>query len=707
MALPINPRTLLADYLKMLYRHRRLAIAVFAIVVLGAALYVYRAVRIYEARVSVLLDYEEPNVVDFKKVLPEASTLGAYIQTQQELLVSRSLVQKTVAGMQLAKRPEFGVSNESEWVNIVRGNLRIVPVRGTRIIHIAFRSPNPTFAAELVNAHAKQYVEESLARRFRATEEATEWLDAQLKDERQRVHDTDAALQAFRERYDDAISLEEGQNIVVQKLGDLNAAVTKAKTSRIESEAQYRGIVAAQKEPGAVDAFPAILANGFIQQLKGDLAKLQREYAQTSETLGERHPKMVEMRSAMEKTNTMLNAEIARVVESIRTTYQKARAEEETLSQALEVQKQEALRLNRRGIEYAALQREAESARLIYNTLLQRAKETGVARELRSTNINIIDRAEVPRSPVAPRSSLIMLMAVIAGALLAVGSTFATEIFDDRLKVPEDVTGDLAQTLLGIVPTMSSANSGAALVHHTGSRELLEAFRVIRTSTVSAIQVQGPKSLLITSASQREGKSSVASKLAIALAHAQHRVVLVDADMRRPTVHQLWNHGLEPGLASVLSGTAAMAQALHSTPVPGLSVLTSGGVSSEAPELLESPVFAQLLKVLEEHFDWVIIDSPPALTVSDASIIAQRATGILFVVAATSTSARAARLAIEELKRIGGRVLGVVMNRADVAHQRFDFAPYVSTDYLTSLDAANARAGSARSTRSGFVEGGA
>jgi receptor protein-tyrosine kinase len=325
---------------------------------------------------------------------------------------------------------------------------------------------------------------------------------------------------------------------------------------------------------------------------------------------------------------------------------------------------------------------------------------------LRSTNINIIDRAEVPRSPVAPRTSLIMLMAVIAGALLAVGSAFATELFDDRLKVPEDVTGDLAQTLLGIVPTMSSANSGAALAHHAGSRELLEAFRVIRTSTVSAIQVQGPKSLLITSASQREGKSSVASKLAIALAHAQHRVVLVDADMRRPTVHQLWDHGLEPGLASVLSGTAAMAQALHSTPVPGLSVLTSGGVSSEAPELLESPVFAQLLKVLEEHFDWVIIDSPPALTVSDASIIAQRATGILFVVAATSTSARAARLAIEELERIGGRVLGVVMNRADVAHQRFDFAPYVSTDYLTSLDDADARAGSARSTRSRFVEGG-
>ena len=197
----------------------------------------------------------------------------------------------------------------------------------------------------------------------------------------------------------------------------------------------------------------------------------------------------------------------------------------------------------------------------------------------------------------------------------------------------------------------------------------------------------------------------MASKLAIALAHAQHRVVLVDADLRRPTVHELWNDALEPGLADALSGTAAVAQVLHSTPVRRLSVLTAGGRASEAPELLESPVFAKLLKVLEEHFDWVIIDSPPALTVTDASIIGQRVTGILFVVAATKTSARAARLAIDELERVGGRVLGVVMNRADVAHQPFDFAPYVSADYLTSLDDADERVSSAQSARSRVVEG--
>jgi capsular exopolysaccharide synthesis family protein len=681
-----SPRTLLADYLKILYRHRWLALTVFSLVVLGAALYIYKTTPVYEARVSVLLDLDEPNVVNFQRVLTEAPTYGAYIQTQQELLVSRSLVQKTVAASELWKRPEFGVSSEDEAINIVRSSLRIVPIRGTRMIHIALRSPNPTLAAEIANAHAKQYVDESLSRRFRATEEASEWLDSQLKDERQRVQQTEAALQAFRERYDDAVSLEEGQNIVVQKLTDLNAAVTKAKTNRIEAEAQYRGILAAQKDPGALDAFPAILASPFIQQLKGDLARLQRDYAQLSETLGERHPKMVELRTAMQKTETTLSAEIARVVDSIRSTFQKARAEEDTLSEALEAQKGEALSLNRRGIEYSALEREAESARLIYNTLLQRAKETSVSRELRSTNISIVDRAEVPRVPIAPRSTFIMAMAILTGGLLAIGSVFLSEMLDDRVKVPDDVTSELGQRLLGLVPTARSGNSPLALAQHSAPRMMVEAFRVIRTSLVAALPGKTPKSVLISSAVQREGKSAIASKLAVALAQAQYRVLLIDGDMRRPMVHELLNIRLEPGLSTVLSGSSALTDAVQQTAVRGLSVLAAGNPSREAPELLGSPVFDKLLKILEEHFDWVIIDSPPALTVTDASIIAQRATGVLFVVASARTSIRAARLAIDELQRVGGRVLGIVMNRADVAHQPLDFAPYVSGDYLTSLD---------------------
>ena len=356
------------------------------------------------------------------------------------------------------------------------------------------------------------------------------------------------------------------------------------------------------------------------------------------------------------------------------------------MSEALETQKREALALNRRGIEYSALQREAESVRLIYNTLLQRAKETGVSRELRSTNISIIDRAEVPRQPVAPRRTLILLMSIAAGSLLAIGAVFMSETLDDRLKLPDDVTSELGQVLLGLVPETSAGNSPLALARQDAPRVLMEAFRLIRTSTIAALPGRGPKSILVTSAAQREGKSSVSSKLAVALAQAHYRVLLIDADMRRPTIHDLFTSRLEPGLSTVLSGSSALAESLQPTAISGLQSLTAGNPSREAPELLGSPVFDKLLEILQEHFDWVIIDSPPALTVTDASIIAQRATGVLFVVASARTSIRAALLAIDKLQSVGGRVCGVVLNRADVKHQPFDFAPYASADYLTSLN---------------------
>jgi capsular exopolysaccharide synthesis family protein len=217
----------------------------------------------------------------------------------------------------------------------------------------------------------------------------------------------------------------------------------------------------------------------------------------------------------------------------------------------------------------------------------------------------------------------------------------------------------------------------------------METFRALRTSVMSVAHAEGRRSILVASATQREGKTHVASNLAIALAQAQYRVLLIDADMRRPSVHdQVAGHRLEPGLSNVLTGSAPLNDALQSASVPGLTVLAAGTPSGDAPELLGSTVFEKLLDVLHEHYDWVIIDSPPVLTVTDASIIARRTTGVVFVVGSAITRSRTARLAIEQLQRVGGRLLGVVLNRADVAHHPFYFESYASSDYLetTAVD---------------------
>ena len=286
-------------------------------VVLAAAAYLYRAVPLYQAQVSILIDVDEPHVLEFRQVLEEAPTFANYSQTQHELLLSRALVQRTVRALELWKRPDFGPSTEDGAIGAVRAGLQISPIRGTRMAHVRFRWRDPVTAAEIANAHAKQYIEQSLEKRFVASEEATKWLDEQLADERKRVEASESALQAYREQHD-ALSLQDGQNIVVQKLAELNAAVTRAKTARIERETQYRELLEAQRDPAALDAFPAILSNAFIQQLKGQLVGLQRDYARLSETLGDRHPTMVETRTALETTEKRLAAEIARLVESVR-----------------------------------------------------------------------------------------------------------------------------------------------------------------------------------------------------------------------------------------------------------------------------------------------------------------------------------------------------------------------------------------------------
>jgi polysaccharide biosynthesis transport protein len=678
-------RVLIADYLRVLYHRRWLALSVFLAVVLAVAVYTYRAVPLYQAQVSILIDVDEPNVVGFRQVLDEGRLFGAYQQTQQELLLSRALVQRTVRALELWKRPGFGPSTEDGAVGAVRGALQVAPIRGTRMVYLRFRWRDPAVAAEIANAHAKQYIEQSLEKRFLASQEATKWLDGQLADERKRVEASESALQRYREQHD-ALSLQDGQNIVVQKLSELNAAVTRAKTTRIERETQYRELLDAQRDPAALDAFPAILSNGFIQQLKGDLVTLQREYAKLSETLGDRHPTLVETRTAMETTEKRLAAEIARLVESMRTAYQAALTEERSLTRALDEQKLEATALNRRGIEYAALQREAESVRLVYQSLLQRAKETSVSQELRATNVQIIDPARPNRQPVFPRTTFNMLMAILTGTLLAVGAAFLMEMLDDRIKVPGDVTGQLGQAFLGLVPEKRIRGAKrVSLGQRDPPRMLVEAFRALRTSVISTVGADGPRAILVASATQGEGKTHVAGNLAVALAQAQQRVLLLDADLRRPSVHEQLGHRLEPGLSNVLAGTATLSEALQSGSVPGLTVLSAGNPTDKAPELLGSRLFNDLLNILREHFTWVIIDSSPSLMVTDASIIA-RTTGVVFVVGSAMTRGRAARAALDELQRAGGHILGTVLNRAKVERHAFYFAPYGSGDYLGSLE---------------------
>ncbi len=549
------------DYFRVFYRRRWLMAAIVVAAGAGVAAYNAMVTPLYEATSTVLIESDRPSVVSFPEVLNEGLAQDGYYQTQLQLLTSRSTAQRTARALPEATRAALGGTSEDAAIAAILDRLSVNSLRGTRMVNLRFRSPDPAVAAEVANVHARQYIEQSLDTRFTASKEATEWLDAQLTEERARVERSDSALQAYREQHD-AVALGPGQDIVVQKLGDLNAAVTRAKTERIEKEARYRGMVALQREAGAIEAFPAILANAFVQQLKGNLATLQRERSQLAETLGDRHPTLVAKDTEVATTERRLAAEITRVVDSVSNEYRAAQSQEAGMVAALEAQKREALALNRRGIEYAALQREAESVRQVYQSLLQRAKETSISADLRASNIRIIDAARTPTTPVTPRSAFNLLIGLLGGSLLAVGLVCGLEYVDDRTRTPDDVQRRLRLRVVGLIPEVRGrkGNPGAALLDANPRSSLVESVRAIRTALLSAADGPGPHSVVVASASEGEGKSFVASNLAIALAQAHQRVLLIDADMRRPGVHTLFAQALEPGLSGLLQGDAALAE---------------------------------------------------------------------------------------------------------------------------------------------------
>jgi exopolysaccharide transport family protein len=722
----------LFDYLRVLSKHRWVAITSFLLIVLSVAVHTFTVTPIYRATVQILIENEDPNVISFQEVLEQTQRTSDYYQTQYRILESRALARRTLGALDLWAHPQLnpGGGTDRAWspVAMVRGaagavggwvagwfasgdapvepaaidetagqsaaidrflqGLTVTPVRNSRLVDLTFSSPDPALAADVANALARAYIDQDLEYKFLSSREATDWLAQQMAEQRKQVEVTERALQTYREQ-NDAVSLEDRQNIVVQKLADLNGAVTRARTERIQKEAVYNQIEAVQNNSAALDTLPAIVSNAFVQQQKAQLAELQGQRAQLSDKLGPRHPDMVKLNAAIEAARSRIESEIAKVIESLRNDYQQAQAQEQSLAAALEQQKIEALDLNRREIDYGVLARDAAANRQLFDSLMQRAKETGVSGELRTSNIRVVDEAEVPRSPAFPRKRLNLLLALAGGSLLAVGFAFFFEYLDNRIKTPDEIKRYLGLAFLGMVPALdmkaidkANGRSPRPLLINDGvPANFSESFRALRTNLLFSSAEEGSRSIVVTSTGPGEGKSLVASNLAMALAQAGERVLLVDADMRRPRVHRIFDKPQKPGLSNVLVGDARAADTVHKTGVPGLWVMPAGVHPPNPAELLGSKRCKEFMASLEEHFDWVIVDTPPVMAVTDSAVVVHRATGVLFVVGSEMTARGAARRAVEQLEHAKGRFVGAVLNRVDLQHNAYYYSQYYRREY--------------------------
>jgi capsular exopolysaccharide synthesis family protein len=706
------PEVHLLDRLAVVFKHLRLIAAVFAVVVSIAMLESYSQTPLYQAEARIVIQDERSTAIGGLNAAEGAywQDPEPYYNTQYRILQSRGLARRVVKSLppppevqpstvarvlslprQLVNRwrskpaaeteapARDETADESAAIGGFLGGLQIVPVKGTRLVEILYSSPNAEYSALAANTLAREYVQQNLDLKLQNTNNTVDWLKTEIEKQKKKVEAAERAMANYQEGQN-AMSLDDRQNIVVANLNSLNEAVTRAKTARLQKESLYRQLAGVKPDSEGVDSFPVIAQNPTVQDVRQQIALLRADKARLLQSRTENHPDVQKLNLQLETANSRLRAEISRVLEGTATDYRTALAEEQNLAASLEGQKQQAISLNRKNIGFNLLQREAEGERNVYNALLQQHKELSVIGNSRANNIQLMDLAEVPPGPYTPNHGRDWLMALVLGLALGVALAYAVEYLDDTVKIPDDVTRRLRLPLLGLVPAVSGGK--VPVLTNPVPHDFGEAFRSLRTSLVFTNGTEGKRMIAVTSTQPLEGKTTTACNLAVALALGGSRVMLIDADMRRPGLHRTMGLQNEVGLSHVLTGQARVREAVQRTSEPNLYVMTAGRTPPNPSELLSSSRMQNLLSNLEAGpFDWVIIDTPPVLAVTDAVIIAPYVSGIVFVVGAEMTRRAHAERAIETIQSGKPNIIGAVLNRVDLNRNKYYYSRYYGYHY--------------------------
>jgi capsular exopolysaccharide synthesis family protein len=715
----------LLDRLAVIYRYRRIAIVVFVLTTAAMMIQGYSSIQFFRAQGRLLIENERttaiPGIGNNDEFYEDPEP---YYQTQYKILKGRDLTKRVVTRLDLGSVPEFNgtlappatpvsvmldlrrrllsmiwrqepvatpatpkpgaAPDESSLVSAFIGRVNVDPVRGSRLVDVSFDSVDAAFAAKAANALMEEYVEQNLQVKQQSSENMLSWLEKELANQQTKVEESERGLAEYRDKQN-ALSLDDKQNIVLSRLNQLNDAVTRARMVRVQKETQYSQVKSLIPSAGAdslpLDSIPLVAQNTQIQNLKGKLLDLQHQRVQLSERYGEKHPALQNVNAQLQDTERQLNLEVTKALQNVKNEYDTAVLEERTLSQNLDAAKADVQDLSRKSVGYNVMEREAKSNRQVYESLLQREKELRVSSNSRANNVRLVDRAEVPRSPLAPTGRRTWLMSIAIGLVVAVGVAFGLDYMNDTIKTPEDVTRRLKLPFLGLVPSVRGDKHPVLASSHV-PHDFGEAFRSLRTSLMSRFATDGTKTLLVTSAQPLEGKTTTACNVAMALAYGGARVLLIDADMRRPGLHRPLQLTNERGLSQVLIGQARVRDVIQRTVDPNLLAITAGRTPPNPSELLASERMKTLLSNLSHGpFDWIVIDTPPVLAVTDAVILAPLVSGVTFVVGAEMTRRRLAERALDTIMSAHPRFAAVVLNKVDFARNKYYYSRYYGHQY--------------------------
>ncbi len=681
----------LASYGRILAKNVWILVgAVAAALAIGAAATLLTP-PIYTARTTLQIDREGGKVVGAGDVFPTEllASDDEFFQTQFGLLRSRSLAERVSRTLGLARGDAFiermtgktpppfssPADRALKVIDLLRTDLEVIPTRGSRLVRIGFSSRDRRLSAVIANAFASNFIAAGLDRRFEASAYARGFLERRLAEVKGRLEASERELVAYAASHE-IIALapaarfgnpDVGQSLTGATLEAFNTALAGARTERIRGEQRWR----LARSSGA-GALPEVLRNPTIQQISQDRAKLAADYQDKLSVFKPDYPDMIELEARLRETDRQLALQSDAVRQSLHSEYVAAAANETALAAQVDSLKAAVLDLRARSIRYTILQREVDTNRALYDGLLQRYKEVAVAGGVAASNIAVIDSARPPQRPSHPKPLLNLLVAGLAGVVIGIGLAFGREALDQAVRTPEEVEAELGLTLLGTVPPLKGGAAPLAALADARS-PLAEAYQSL-CSTLRLSSPGGfPTSLLITSAWPGGGKSTTALAIAHNLARLGLRVLLIDADLRSPSLHTMLGADNREGLGAVLTGAARLQSGTQAAPQANLFLLAAGPPPPNPAELLAGGRFAAVIAEAAAAFDLVICDGPPIMELADAPLIGAAAAGTLVVIEAGRTGRSQARSALRRLEMAGCRVLGAVLTRFESPRGAYDY----------------------------------
>lgn len=681
-----------------------IAVALTLMFGIGAAFYTFGQTRIYESTAVILFNPVTPQPLGNE--VQSAVDLSAqywnnreYYKTQFWIIQSQQTALAVVRELGLNTDPEFighgrkTISPEDAAAR-VRSGITVEPIKESRLAQVQYRDTDPRRAQRIVSSVVDNYIQGNLEELTEAGNQAADWLRNQVTSLKQELEQSEMALHEYKlDKNILSVSMDDQTNMLRDEMTQLNGALGQVKTHREEIRARRAELMEVKAADPMNVPVTELLQSQMLQTLRQQYVDSTRTYESLlGQGKGESHPEVKAALAGREATRKALMDEVSNVRGALDRDLAGLDREAEGLQKLLDDAEKQALDLNLLEIEYNRLRRAKDNNEKLFSLVTERSKETDLTKMLRINNVRLVQRAEVPRMPVVPNVPMNLASGLLAGLVLGLAAAIGREQLDRSIKNPDDLERVLGLSFLGFLPSLDAGKkkrsaeavaSGESaegkpelFVHDHPTSGIAEAARAIRTNILFMSPDRPYRTLLVTSAGPAEGKTTVACCIAIAMAQAGRKVILVDCDMRRPRLHQVFGAKRDEGITTALLDLPNIGQALLATPVPNLHLIPAGPLPPNPAEILHSESFAKFLRGLRERYDCVVIDSPPVVAVTDAAVLSTAVDGTVLVVRAFQTSKDMARRASRALADVGVRLVGTVLNGVDVDRDGYAYGYY-------------------------------